>query len=73
MHNGDVARGASLGQSARSFGIGAERRLDVVFGAIDRGVGRGVDHDIGTDAVQQRRDRVQFCQVDPFAGRSVCS
>ena len=59
--------GAGAGEYARGFGIGAERRLAVAFRAIHCRVGRGVDHDIRRNALDQCGQRPRLVEVADLA------
>jgi len=53
MHQQRIACRAGLGKCARRFGVGAECGIAIAFGAVDRGIGRCVDDDIGRDALDK--------------------
>jgi hypothetical protein len=71
MDQGDAGLGAGLGQHARRLRIDAERRVGLAFGAIHRGVGGGVDDDVGRDAFHQRGQAVRRVEVGALATLAV--
>ena len=64
MDQRDPARRAGPGQKLGRKGVYAPRRLDLLFGEINLGVGRGVDDDGGLRRVERARDSVRVGDVE---------
>jgi len=71
VHQQRVALQACQRQLAWGVGIGAERGFGFVFGFVDGGVSRGIDHRVWRNAVQQRLREIRLIQVRLFARGAV--
>ena len=53
MREQGITCGTGAGQLARRFGIGTERRIDVIFSTVNRRIRRCINYQVGLDAVDQ--------------------
>jgi len=71
MHERHAMRRTPSCDHPRSLRIGRKGRIDLLFGTVDRSVGRGVDHDRRLQTIQQGRQAVRLAEIGGFAGAAI--
>jgi len=67
VHQPGAGAGAGFGQHARGLGVDAERGLRLGLGAIDGGVGGGVDHHVWSNPLDQGPQGLRAVEVGHLA------
>ncbi|MNR10412.1 hypothetical protein D3C85_1266620 [compost metagenome] len=69
VHQQRVVGRGPLRQQRRCGGVDGMGQRDFILGLIDRGIGRGIDNDVGLQGVQRRAEGVRGRQIElPAAG-----
>ncbi len=71
MHQQRIDVGASLRQNVGRMRIDRKRQLWLILRAVHSGVGCCIDHYVGRDVADQRREAVAVREIDALAGSAI--